>query len=224
MRFYPISLDVKGKRVVIVGGGSVAARKADRLVQAGARITVVAPKVAKSLADLADKGIICHVCRPFGPGDLAGARLAFAATDDREVNRAVAEEARRTGIFVDVTDAPAESDFATPAVLQQGELQITVSTAGASPALSRRIVEQLQAEFGPEYAETVDLFRAVREKTLTVTGGAAYNKRVFADLASRDLPALIKNGRKDEIEQILLKLFGTGFSLDPERAEKKDPS
>lgn len=224
MRYYPISLDLRERLVVVVGGGAVAARKVLRLVTAGAKVTVVAPKLTDSLADLVGRGGVQHLGREFRAGDLAGAVLVFAATDDPGVNRSVADEARREGIFVDVADSPATSDFTTPAVLQRGELLVTVSTGGASPALSRWIVERLESVLGPEYCETVDLFGTIREKILTVKAGDAYNKQVFAELAAYDIPALIRNGRKDEIEQILLKLFGPGFSLDTERAEKKDPS
>jgi len=224
LRYYPINLDLHDRPVVIVGGGAVAARKAKRLVEAGARLTVVAPQVVESLSNAAAAGKLTHLKRSYRPGDLAGALLAFAATGDPEVNLAVAAEARERGIPVDVVDAPAESNFHTPAVLQRGDLTITVSTAGASPALSRRIVEQLDPLFGPEYAETVALLGEIREKILTVKGGSAYTERVFAELVALDLPSLIKNGQRDVIDQILLKLSAAEARPGADEAEQKDPS
>ena len=224
MRYYPINIDLHDRRVVIVGGGAVAARKARRLISAGARLTVVAPRVNASIAALAESGSLTHLARGYRPGDLAGALLAFAATDDAELNLAVAAEAKERGVLIDIVDAPRRSDFTTPATLQRGELLITVSTAGASPALSRRIIGELEPVFGAEYAEAVTLLGGIREKILTEKGGSAYNERVFAELAALDLPALLKNGQRDAIDQILLKLSASGSEPVPDGAEKKDPS
>ena len=224
MRYYPVNLDLHDKRVVVVGGGAVAARKAKRLVSAGARLTVIAPYLDDRLAALAAAGELAHLARGYQPGDLEGALLAFGATDDAAVNRSVAAEAKERGILVDVVDSPRESGFTTPALLERGDLLITVSTAGASPALSRRIIDQLEPLFGAEYAEAVTLLAAVREKRLTEKGGSAYNERVFAELAALDLPALIKNGQRDAIDQILLKLSASGSGPGPDGADKKDPS
>ncbi|HEY5513033.1 MAG TPA: bifunctional precorrin-2 dehydrogenase/sirohydrochlorin ferrochelatase [Geomonas sp.] len=224
LRYYPVNLDLNGRCVVLVGGGAVAARKALRLVEAGARLTVVAPLAEDRIAALAAAGSLVHLKRCYLPGDLEGALLAFAATDDATVNLAVAAEAKERGILIDVVDAPREGDFTTPAVLSRGDLLITVSTAGASPGLARRIIGELEPLFGEEYAESVTLLAAIREKILTQKGGSAYNDRVFAELAALDLPALIKNGRSDVLDQILLKLSASGPQAVPDGAEKKDPS
>jgi precorrin-2 dehydrogenase / sirohydrochlorin ferrochelatase len=224
LRFYPVNLDLHDRRVVIVGGGAVAARKALRLVAAGARLTVVAPLLDDRLAALAAAGSLLHLERDYLPGDLEGALLAFAATNDAAVNLAVAAEAKERGVLVDVVDAPRQGDFTTPAVLSRGDLLITASTAGASPGLARRIIGELEPLFGEEYAETVTLLTEVREKILTEKGGSAYNERVFAELAALDLPALIKNGHRDALDQILLKLSASGSQAAPDGAGKKDPS
>ncbi|MCM0080298.1 bifunctional precorrin-2 dehydrogenase/sirohydrochlorin ferrochelatase [Geomonas sp. Red32] len=224
MRYYPINLNLQGKDAVIVGGGPVAARKAARLIASGARVTVIAPCLDERLTVLASRGELRHLDRVYVPGDLAGAALVFAATGRAEVNRAVAEEGRAHGIPVDRVDEPAQGDFTTPAVLEQGGLLITVSTSGASPALAQRIVKELEKHFGPEYAEAVSLLGTLREKRLTEKGGSAYNERVFAELAALDLPALIRNGQRDAIEQILLKFSGSGSGPVTDGADKKDPS
>ena len=224
LRYYPVNLDLQDQAVVIVGGGAVAARKARRLITAGARVCVVSPRLNDALAALAAEGCITHLARGYRVGDLAGALLVFAATDDAELNLAVAAEARERSILVDVVDAPRRSGFTTPAVLERGELLITVSTAGASPALSRRIVAELEPIFGPEYGEAVALLAAIREKILTEKGGSAYTEQVFAELAALDLPALIKNGQRNAIDQILLKLSASGSEAGPDGAGKKDPS
>lgn len=224
MRYYPINIDLHDRSVVIVGGGKVAARKAKRLLAAGARLTIVAPVLVPTLAELAKKGALRHLEREYRHGDLAGALLAFAATDNPPLNREVAAEAKERGVLVDVVDAPRQSTFTTPAVLEQGDLLITVSTGGASPSLSRQIVAMIEPLFGPEYAEAVSLLGAAREKLLTEKVGNAYNDPVFAELGALNLPALIKNGQRDVIDQILLKLSATGARPGPDGADKKEPS
>lgn len=224
MRYYPINIDLDDRSVVVVGGGKVAARKAKRLLSAGARLTLVAPELEPSLAALAAQGRLRHLDRGYRHGDLAGALLAFAATDDPQLNRQVAEEATERGILVDVVDAPRQGSFTTPAVLERGDLLVTVSTGGASPVLSRQIVAELEPLLGPEYAEAVALLGAAREKLLTEKVGNAYNDTLFAEFAALDLPALIRNGQRYAIDQILLKLSATGAAPDPDGAEKKEPS
>jgi len=224
LRYYPINLDVTGKTVVIVGGGAVAARKAQRLVAAGALVRVVAPALDDRLAALAADGSLVHLPRAYRLGDLEGALLAFAATGTAEVNRAVAAEARERGVLVDLVAAPREGDFTTPALLCRGDLLITASTSGASPGLSRRIIEELEPLFGAEYAKSVTLLAHAREKLLTEKGGNAYNERVFAALAALDLPELLKKGQTEALDQILLRLSESVAQPGPDELNKKDPS
>ncbi|MCA1848752.1 MAG: bifunctional precorrin-2 dehydrogenase/sirohydrochlorin ferrochelatase [Actinobacteria bacterium] len=149
---YPIFLDLSGRRCVVVGGGEVANRKARKLLQARARVVVISPEVGAELESVA---VEVHR-RPYGEGDLEGAYLAFAATDSREVNAAVAREAEERGIPVNVADRPSEGDFALPSTLRRGGLQVAVSTGGASPTLARKIKDELEEVFGPEWAGIVE--------------------------------------------------------------------
>jgi precorrin-2 dehydrogenase / sirohydrochlorin ferrochelatase len=142
----------------VVGGGIVAARKVDKLLQAGAEVVVVAPVVRPGLADMG----VEILSRPYEYGDLDGAKLAFTATDSREVNAAVAREAKERGIPVNVADRPAEGNFAVPSTLRRGALQVAVSTGGASPTLARRIRSELEEGFGPEWAGLVEEFDTAR--------------------------------------------------------------
>jgi precorrin-2 dehydrogenase / sirohydrochlorin ferrochelatase len=148
---YPIFLDLSGRRCVVVGGGKVANRKARKLLQARARVVVISPEIG---ADLESVAVEVHR-RPYREGDLDGAYLAFAATDSREANAAVAREAKERGIPVNVADRPSDGDFALPATLRRGGLQVAVSTGGASPTLARKIKDELEGIFGPEWAGLV---------------------------------------------------------------------
>jgi precorrin-2 dehydrogenase / sirohydrochlorin ferrochelatase len=143
---------------VVVGGGRVAARKVGTLLQAGAEVVVISPEVRPELAgmDVEIQG------RPYEYGDLEGANLTFTATDAREVNAAVTREATERGIPVNVADRPSEGDFAVPSTLRRGQLQVAVSTGGASPTLARRIRSGLEEAFGTEWAGIVEEGDAAR--------------------------------------------------------------
>jgi siroheme synthase-like protein len=149
---YPIFLDLSGRRCVVVGGGGVANRKARKLLQARARVVVISPEIGAELESVA---VEVHR-RPYREGDLEGAYLAFAATNAREVNAAVAREAKERGVPVNVADSPSEGDFALPSTLRRGRLQVAISTGGASPTLARRIRGELEEAFGPEWAGIVE--------------------------------------------------------------------
>jgi precorrin-2 dehydrogenase/sirohydrochlorin ferrochelatase len=155
---YPIFLDLSGRRCVVVGGGKVADRKARKLLQARARVVVISPEIEPELESLA---VEVHR-RPYREGDLEGAYLAFAATNVREVNAAVAREAKDRGIPINVADKPSEGDFALPSTLRRGRLQVAVSTGGASPTLAQRIRGELEEAFGPEWAGIVEEFNKNR--------------------------------------------------------------
>ena len=164
---YPLFMDVSGSRCVVVGGGGVASRKARGLLKSGARVVVVSPEVAPEIEAMD----VTLERRPYAPGDLAGAALAFAATDRREVNAAVAREAKKNGIPVNVADRIADGDFALPSVLRRGGLQVAVSTGGASPTLARKIRAAMEPAFAAEWSGIVERYRAAREGGVDVDPG-----------------------------------------------------
>jgi precorrin-2 dehydrogenase/sirohydrochlorin ferrochelatase len=215
MNLFPINLNLRGQTAFIIGGGGVAERKCRSLLDAGAVVRVIAPAITPCLAELALRGSITHLHRPYEPGAMAGAALVFAATDDRAVNRAAAEEAQRLGIPVCVVDEPAEGTFTSPSTVRRGDLLITISTGGRSPALARRIREELEDRYGPEYADIVDILGAFREKLLTEHRGSAYNKQLFNELLDRCLPRLLSSGAAGDRDRLLREL--SGLEVEPER-------
>jgi siroheme synthase-like protein len=141
VRYYPIFLDLRGKPVAVVGAGAVGLRKARGLMEAGALVTVIAPDV-----DPAFEGHALRIHRrAFEPADLAGAALVFAATNRREVNAAVAEEARRRGIPANIADASDECDFIVPARVSLADAQIAIATDGRNPGLSAALRRRIEA-------------------------------------------------------------------------------
>jgi siroheme synthase-like protein len=163
MTGYPLTLvGLDAARCVVAGGGTVAARKVTGLRQAGAKPIVISPTLCPELESHAAQGEIEVIRRPYRQGDLTGARLVIAATDDPAVNEAVFREAQTVGCLVNVVDDPARCSFFVPAVVRRGVLTIAVSTGGKSPALARRIRQQLESLFDPAYEMLLDLLSRLR--------------------------------------------------------------
>ena len=159
--YYPLFLDLRGRRVVVVGGGRVAVQKVAELLPTGAEIVVVAPEVEPALGELAAAGDLVWCRRSYQPAILTGAFLLLAA-DSPTVNARAAREARRRGVLVNVADDPTRCDFIAPAVVRRGKLTVAVSTDGSSPAFARYVREQLETVIDEEYGLVLDLVAGVR--------------------------------------------------------------
>ena len=159
---YPIVLtNLQSARCVVVGGGQVAERKVEALLECEAQVVVVSPAITERIQGWAAEGRLVHTARTFEAGDLDGALLVFAATNSREVNAAVACAGREAHCLVNVADDPLAGDFHTAAAVRQGDLLLAVSTGGASPAIAALVRRKLLAMFGPEYAALLDLLGAL---------------------------------------------------------------
>ncbi len=224
MKYYPINIDIRGKVAIIVGGGAVAERKCRTLLEAGAAVTVIAPRLTRELRYCLEKGRIVHLARNYRRGDLAGAFLVFAATGDHAISSAVAEEAAEWHIPANIADMPEKSDFTTPAVVARGELLLTVSTGGKCPALSREIRRELETRYGDEYAEVLRIMGAVREKLLASKKGCRAVKDTLESLLIRDLPGLVRGFSPDAVDRLLREVAGPGFSLAELGIGKGEPS
>lgn len=162
MGYYPIFVEMSGRPVLLVGGGHVALEKIGKLVAAGARVTVVAPELIPPVRAFIERGAARWVARPYTRGDVAGFELVMIATDDGEVNAAVASEARAAGIWVNAADDVANCDFILPALAQRGAIAIAASTGGTSPALARWLRERLDEFLSDEVVALGDLLAEVR--------------------------------------------------------------
>jgi precorrin-2 dehydrogenase len=163
---FPVALELSGRRCVVVGGGTEAERTARALLEADASVTVVASEVTPWLSDLARRGDVRHLSRPYAGGDLEGAFLVIAATDDRAVVAAVFAEAEERHVLCNAVDDIAHCHFAVPSMVRRGELLVAISTGGRAPALAKQLRRRLTAEFGWEYAALVDVLGEVRAATL----------------------------------------------------------
>lgn len=206
MGYYPVLLDLTGRRCVMVGGGAIAERRIDGLLAAGARVTVISPRLTRALEALAADGRIEHAARGYREGDLAGADLAFVATDAGEVNRAVAREAQGRGIWINAADDPVRCTFILPALVRRGDLTVAVATGGSSPALARAIREELEAYLTEDYTTLASIAaearRAVRAAGRPVTADAW--RRALGPEVRR---LIVERGR-DDAKHRLLELLG----------------
>lgn len=199
-RFYPMMVDLTGKPVVVVGGGTIALDKVELFLKFDAAITVVSPDLHPELAAHLAAGRIRHVPRAYRTGDLAGAALAVGATDDRAVNSRVAADARAASTPVNVVDTPAECSFIVPSVVTQGEMVIAVSTGGASPALAKRLRRDLEARYGPAYGELVALLRRARERLLREGAPFPDRQAFFERALAGDTLDLVDRGNLAAVE------------------------
>jgi precorrin-2 dehydrogenase/sirohydrochlorin ferrochelatase len=161
---YPVGLVLTGKPVLVVGGGTVATQKVGELVRCGAEVTVVAPEVVAELLALADEGALRIEARPYEAGEAAAYRFVVAATDRREVNQAVHDDADAAGVWVNAADDPERCTAVLPSRVRRGSLLVTISTEGRSPALAAWLREQLEQELGPEHEVLLDLLAAERDR------------------------------------------------------------
>lgn len=164
---YPVSLDLAGRRVLVVGGGAIAARKVAGLLRAGAAVTVVAPEAVSEIAE--DPDVRWHQ-REYRRGEVASYRLAITATDDAAVNRQVARDGEAANVFVNSADDPSNCSFILPAVINRGDLQIAVSTNGRSPAFAAWARRSLEKTFTDVHADALAVLGEVRAEARLVNG------------------------------------------------------
>jgi precorrin-2 dehydrogenase/sirohydrochlorin ferrochelatase len=213
MKYYPVSLRVAGRRCVVIGGGQVAERKAGSLLAADARVVVVSPSLSGGLAALAARGDIEHVARPYRTGDLAGALLAYAATDDETLHARIAAEAEAAGVLLNVVDRPRWCGFIVPSILRRGDLTVAVSTAGGSPALARRARQEIEGTLGPEYERALDVLSRLRRHLRAQPLSADERQRILTGLVASDLLERLREPDAGAVDRLLAEHAGRDVSL-----------
>lgn len=201
MAGYPIQLEIEDIPCAVVGGGSVALRKVKSLVRRGARITVISPALSGGLASLAKEGAIRHIARGYKSGDMDGYRLVICATDDSEVNRQAAREARALGALVNVIDAPEEGNFTVPSIVDDAPLLLTVSTGGISPAFSRMMRQELTETYGAVHGTFLAKLGVWRDEVKDILPTPQARESFWRAVLTRDVMKLLREGKLDKAEE-----------------------
>src|SRR5262245_36182636 len=198
---YPVNLLVRGRRVVVVGGGRIAARKVEPLLDGGAQVEVVAPVVGPEIRGWADAGRVVLHERAFADADLDGAWLALTATDDPAVNAAVHRAGEQQRVWVNSADDPGNCSFTLMSVIRRGDLVVSVGTGGRSPALAAQLRRRLEEEIGPEYETLLDLLADARE-ALRASGRSTEDAN-WQSAFDGGIVELVRSGRIDDAKELL---------------------
>ena len=218
--YYPIFLDLRGRRVVVIGGGAMGEEKVTRLLPYEAQVVVVSRDVTDEVAELADDGTIEWVRRPYRRGDLDGAFIAIVAdTSDDAVNQAVSEEARERNVPLNVADVTELCTWITPSVARRGEVIVATSTGGASPALARRFREILNGTSRTpsrhelmDFADLAPLLSDARKQLLDK--GIRLNLDHWQACLTDELIDLVQAGQIEQAKQVLMDSLLVGTTCD----------
>jgi precorrin-2 dehydrogenase/sirohydrochlorin ferrochelatase len=191
---FPVFLKLEGRNCLVIGGGTVGETKVQSLLSAGARVTLVAPQITSVLREHAKNGLIAWRARRFELSDLEGVVLSIAATQDDHLNQLIYDESDRRGILCNAVDQPHRCHFYFPAVVRRGALQIAISTGGLSPSLAKRLRQELEQQFGPEYEAWLEWLGSIRVALMNAGLSFEHRKDLLAKFASAEvlttLPAL----------------------------------
>ncbi len=208
--YYPVYLNLAGKRCVIIGGGTIAQGKIGGLLQAGCRITVISPDATPGIRQAAQRGDIVWLERRYEPGDLADAFIGVAATNVWHVNREIYEEAERLGVLLNVVDDPDLCSFIAPSIVKREPVTLAISTGGASPALARKLRESLAQAEALEWADLADVLsrarQLIKERRLSV------DPERWQCCISRELLEMVQQGSSDTaLETLLSRLLNPEY-------------
>jgi precorrin-2 dehydrogenase/sirohydrochlorin ferrochelatase len=192
--YYPLFLDLRNKKAVVVGGGRVAERKVKALLNCQARVRLISPKITPALKRRVDQGKLVWRPRSFRGGDLQGAFLVFAATDDPKLNRLIAAQAQKNHQLANVANLPLASSFLVPAVIRRGSLLIAISTSGFSPALAKKIRQELGLAFGREFSDFLNILGKVRLALSAEMPVQARRQKILSRLVRSEVLDLIRSG------------------------------
>lgn len=200
---YPMFLDLEGADCLVVGGGAVAERKVESLIECGANVTVVAPQATDTLRKLASECKAKLFARGYEDGEAAGYFLVIAATDDESANKRVSADARAAGRLVNVVDVPELCGFYVPASVRRGELTIAISTGGAAPAMAKKIRRDLEAAFPSSYAALLERLREFREKLIQSEPVEKQRSRIMSKVVASPEIEMFLKGDEAPLEALL---------------------
>ncbi|MEQ8187943.1 MAG: bifunctional precorrin-2 dehydrogenase/sirohydrochlorin ferrochelatase [Candidatus Eremiobacterota bacterium] len=205
--YYPMLLNLSGRKCIVIGGGIVAERKVCSLLDSGGSVSVIAPSITDCLIGLSQENKITFINRAYEKGDLKGAFLVIAATDSSQVNKSVYEETRELGIMADIVDEPQLCDFIVPSCIRRGPFIITVSTSGKSPCLSKKVRKDLESIYTEAYGTFTSMLGTMRERVQKEIPVREKRKKFWETLVESNIPELLKEGKYREIEELIEDIF-----------------
>lgn len=214
--YYPIFFDLNGRSVLVIGGGSLALEKVNGLLAAQACVTVVAPNLNEDLGDLHEAGQIEHLAREYQTGDMQDRALVMAADDDPAGNAALRADARAIGVPLNAADDPANCDFILPAVVRESPLTLAISTGGGSPAMARRVREELTEYLNAETSSLAELVAEVRTELRQQDKFAAIPSEAWQAAMDAQLRILLAQRRRPEAKTLLLSRLHAAASASDE--------
>ena len=214
MSYYPIFLQLQGETALVVGGGSVARRKVETLLEYGASVKIVSRALCPKLERLVEKQEIRFLGEEFRETFLEGIFLVIAATDDKELNHKISRAARARGLLINAVDQPADCNFIVPSIVNRGNLQIAISTSGKSPAMAKQIRKDLEGRYGVEYESFLALMGRIREELLPMGFSQKENGAIFQRIIDAGLLDMIARGDTEEAETMLSKLLPAGIDME----------
>ena len=214
MRYYPVQLDIRGRRCLVVGGGGVGTRKVETLLSCGARVDVVSVEITDTLRRLSERGDIALRERAYAASDVESVFLVIGATDDEDLNRRISADAAAANVLCNIADRPEKCNFILPAIVQRGDLVLTVSTSGKSPALAKKLRQDLERQFGEEYAVLLKLMGAIRRRLLAEAHAPEAHKPIFETIVHSDILDWIREGRMAEINRLLAETLDAGWRAE----------
>ena len=202
MKVYPINLNVENKKCVVIGGGKVAYRKICGLIDAGAKVEVIAPEICAEISKLADENKINLIREKYSAEKISDGLILIAATDDVEVNRLAAEDAHKKNFLVNVVNN-FEGDFNVPSKILRGDFLLTISTGGTSPAFSKFVREMLEQEFDSNFDEGLKIIAEFRQELKKFLPDDKARINFWREILTPEIWQLLKEGKLDEFRKIL---------------------
>jgi precorrin-2 dehydrogenase/sirohydrochlorin ferrochelatase len=206
LELYPIFLNLKDKKCLVVGGGKVAERKVVALARCGAQIHIISPQLTAPLQDMAERGLVGYRRGYYQTADLADTFLVISATDDDATNQAVASDCMKRNIMVNVVDDPPRCNFFVPSVVHRGSLKLAISTGGHSPRLAKFIRRRLEQDFGPAFAEFNDFLVSVRSRIQKQVADPARREQILKSLVDETTFAMVKHGDLQKAKERVLNV------------------